>query len=297
MVSLQGVVKLADFGIAAASLKTGVAHTGRLSGKISYMPPEQLRGESVDRRADLYAVGVMLAEAATGNSFWGQATHVEIAGRISQKNFPSLDAIADEDLRRICSKAMSFDRQERYATAHELKEEIDSFLQKRGKSASTADVSGYATAKLASDLATVRMAVEEQIGLTIPPSGLPFNSDMSKLPTSDVGVTPSSHPNSTPAASVNQELPSPANQQHANLSKSFPTKLVVGIGAASLAMAALVFFVTKRTSDGDTAIGHRNTSSSVTDTTTAVAISPAASSSLPLPTTAPACNYGYCETK
>jgi serine/threonine protein kinase len=65
-ITYDGAVKLLDFGIAKNALADGRTRTGLLKGKISYMAPEQARGEALDRRADLWSLGVMLWEAVTG---------------------------------------------------------------------------------------------------------------------------------------------------------------------------------------------------------------------------------------
>src|SRR4051812_32170548 len=69
-VSFDGQVKVLDFGIAKLSGSLSRTETGVIKGKFRYMPPEQLEGAAVDRRADLFAVGVMLWEAACGDKMW-----------------------------------------------------------------------------------------------------------------------------------------------------------------------------------------------------------------------------------
>src|SRR5580700_8627623 len=69
LLSLEGAVKIADFGIASARLFA--EEQGVLKGKFGYMSPEQARGESLDRRSDLYALGVILWEIVTGRALHG----------------------------------------------------------------------------------------------------------------------------------------------------------------------------------------------------------------------------------
>ncbi|MDP9003095.1 MAG: serine/threonine protein kinase [Myxococcota bacterium] len=69
-ITFDGQVKLLDFGIAKAATSSVRTATGVIKGKLTYMAPEQARGEPVDARADLYAVGVMLWEAVTGRRRW-----------------------------------------------------------------------------------------------------------------------------------------------------------------------------------------------------------------------------------
>ena len=69
-VTYTGDVKVVDFGIAKAADSSTQTRVGTLKGKLTYMPPEQAMGEPVDRRADLFAVGVLLWESAAGRRLW-----------------------------------------------------------------------------------------------------------------------------------------------------------------------------------------------------------------------------------
>src|SRR5262249_19832883 len=66
IVSHDGMVKLVDFGIAKATTHRAETRVGTLKGKIAYMSPEQCRGERLDRRADVFAIGILLYEFTTG---------------------------------------------------------------------------------------------------------------------------------------------------------------------------------------------------------------------------------------
>src|SRR6185369_17155375 len=72
--TFDGVAKVLDFGIAKMRNETTSTETGSVKGKIAYMPPEQLLGEGVDRRADIFAAGSMLWEAATSARMWANAS-------------------------------------------------------------------------------------------------------------------------------------------------------------------------------------------------------------------------------
>jgi serine/threonine-protein kinase len=66
MVGVDGIARVLDFGIAKAKGRAHHTETGQIKGKFAYMPPEQLRAEALDRRADLYAAGVVLWESLVG---------------------------------------------------------------------------------------------------------------------------------------------------------------------------------------------------------------------------------------
>ncbi|MEZ0312626.1 MAG: serine/threonine protein kinase [Myxococcota bacterium] len=123
LVSNEGVVKLTDFGIARAAAQAKTTG-GVVRGKYRYMPPEQLRGETVDQRADIYAMGVVLYELASGkHPFPGQANELALM-RAVQENEPvplrraRLDLPAE--LEAVCTRALAKEPGDRYTSAREM---------------------------------------------------------------------------------------------------------------------------------------------------------------------------------
>lgn len=121
LLSFDGGVKIADFGIASASLFRD--EPGVLKGKTGYMSPEQARGEKVDRRTDVYSLGVVFHELLTGrplrSGLEGQelleavrAGHVEPPSLYAEDVPPELEAIA--------MRALSREREERFQTARDF---------------------------------------------------------------------------------------------------------------------------------------------------------------------------------
>lgn len=133
MISEQGVVKVMDFGIARAlddSAATMTQSQG-VVGTAQYLSPEQARGESVDMRSDLYSAGCVLYEMLTGRPpFTGDSAvaiayqHVSEVATPPSAVVPGLPKMWDS----ICAKAMAKDRQNRYATAAEFKNDILTFM-------------------------------------------------------------------------------------------------------------------------------------------------------------------------
>ena len=125
LITSQGIAKVLDFGISKAADSQSFTHTGRLSGKLTYMPPEQLRGERVDRRADLFAVGVLLAECVLGESLWANVAEPALASQLGRGEIPSLDRVPfDPELRRICLQALAPNPEDRYATAGAFRQDL-----------------------------------------------------------------------------------------------------------------------------------------------------------------------------
>ena len=133
MISEQGVVKVMDFGIARAlddSAATMTQSQG-VVGTAQYLSPEQARGETVDMRSDLYSAGCVLYEMLTGRApFTGDSAvaiayqHVSEVATPPSALVPGLPAMWDS----ICAKAMAKDRQNRYATANEFKNDILTYM-------------------------------------------------------------------------------------------------------------------------------------------------------------------------
>ena len=89
LVGLDGVARLTDFGIARASSRAALTKTGLVKGKVAYMSPEQARGEKLDRRADVWAAGVVVWEILTGRRFLDMESEVAmIANLISNSAVP-----------------------------------------------------------------------------------------------------------------------------------------------------------------------------------------------------------------
>ena len=126
IVTTQGIAKILDFGIAKATDNQNVTQAGLYKGKLSYMPPEQVSGASIDARADLFAVGVMLAEAISGRRYWGEATGSTVFARLISGDLPPVSELGAEPwLEQICAKALAANRDHRYETASAFKADLD----------------------------------------------------------------------------------------------------------------------------------------------------------------------------
>lgn len=88
LVGFDGVARVTDFGVAKARDRAARTQVGVVIGKRSYMPPEQLRAEKLDRRADLFALGVVLAEMLIGGPLHGSASPSEVARRTLEEPPP-----------------------------------------------------------------------------------------------------------------------------------------------------------------------------------------------------------------
>lgn len=130
LIGTDGVAKIADFGIAKAVGRAHITQEGEVKGKLAFMPPEQLRGEAVDRRADVYAMAVVLWEAIAGRRlFAGDQASVVFQILEDQPVPPSTyrpDAPAGLDA--LVLRGLSQDRDARFSTALEMARALEQIL-------------------------------------------------------------------------------------------------------------------------------------------------------------------------
>ena len=121
LLGASGVVKLTDFGIAKSPTLGSVVF--KVKGKLGYMAPEQARGEPVDRRADLFAVGVMLYELLVGERLFVGSTLQSPAMIFAQPVLAPSRSRTDvtPDLDAVVLRALALDRDARWATADEMR--------------------------------------------------------------------------------------------------------------------------------------------------------------------------------
>lgn len=118
LLSWEGAVKIADFGIARALTRSSVS--GTTSGKPGYMSPEQTRGDRLDGRADLYSLGVVLWEMLAGRRLFGRGRIKEIFAEICSGETPPPSQFRSEvpaELDRIVAKLLAVSLEERYQRA------------------------------------------------------------------------------------------------------------------------------------------------------------------------------------
>ncbi len=129
----QGEVKLLDFGIAKAALNFTHTETGVFKGKVRYMAPEQIGERNIDRRADVFALGVVLWEMLAGRALYsGRADVASMVTRITGSDPPPIRTIRRDvspEIEAIVAKALRRDRDLRYATADEMRADLDRALR------------------------------------------------------------------------------------------------------------------------------------------------------------------------
>jgi eukaryotic-like serine/threonine-protein kinase len=132
LLSHDGAVKVCDFGIARSTNRTTETVRGAIKGKWSYMSPEQCRCEPLDRRSDVFAIGILLYEMATLSQLFTGDSDFEILQKIVQMEIPRPTTrvpFFPKDLERIVMKALAKDRAARQTTAQALQLELEEFAR------------------------------------------------------------------------------------------------------------------------------------------------------------------------
>jgi eukaryotic-like serine/threonine-protein kinase len=144
LVSYDGAVKLTDFGIAKAGNK--LTNPGVLKGKFAYMSPEQARGEAVDVRTDVFALGVVLWELLTGGRLFQGDSEIAVLRAVQESAIapparlnPDVPPELDEAIRR----ALERDVTKRFQTAGELERALAQCVLKHAKSVDDTDVGAF----------------------------------------------------------------------------------------------------------------------------------------------------------
>ncbi len=128
IVSYDGVPKLIDFGIAKMATSSVRTQTGAIKGKIAYMSPEQATGTAVDRRSDVFSLGVVLWEMIAGRFLHPDNDLLTLQRRIVREPAPRLTTTRRDcppELEHVVSIALAIERKERYPTAQELELALD----------------------------------------------------------------------------------------------------------------------------------------------------------------------------
>ena len=242
LITYDGQVKLVDFGIAKVLDSATQTRVGVLKGKARYMAPEQIAGGSVDRRADIYSVGVMLWEILASKHIWGGLSEAEILRR--NADVPQLPPEVPAMLQQICVKAMAHRPEDRYPTAEALRADLELYMTQNMTPSRDRDV-GTAVAEMFGDeRARIRQIIDAQLRGGGPGSTLPALRDPRLTPsgntTFDTPVAVNSVANSGSGLGFSSDnLPRPAafpisNRMRVLLVAGAAVVAAVSIGAFAL---------------------------------------------------------------
>ncbi|MBX7195690.1 MAG: protein kinase [Sandaracinaceae bacterium] len=146
VVSYDGALRVVDFGIASARMKSHRTETGELKGTVAFMSPEACAGEKVDRRADVWSLGVVLWELLTLERLFKRDTMLETLTAVRAQAIPppsSRFPTVPAELDAIALRALSREPDGRYASAREMGRELLRFLASTGEPLGLADVAEW----------------------------------------------------------------------------------------------------------------------------------------------------------
>ena len=156
-----GDVKIVDFGVAKASTQLSRTRTGVLKGKVAYMAPEQAKGQPLDRRSDVFCIGILLWEMTTGRWLYRRRSELETMNAVVESRPPRPSRLVSNvprDLEKLVMKTLARARDDRWATAGELIEAIDELARRRRLALGPQAVSALMATAFADELAAWRAA-------------------------------------------------------------------------------------------------------------------------------------------
>ncbi len=164
VVGVDGVSRIVDFGIAKAESRVTTTKVGMIKGKLNFMAPEQLRSAQLDRRVDVFGMGVTLWEAVTLRRLYAGENDFDTARRILTGEYPALldfDPRLPPVLDEICRKALHPDPDQRFLSADEFADAIETHLA--ASVASGRDVAAFISGVASQKLERERRAMRESV--------------------------------------------------------------------------------------------------------------------------------------
>jgi eukaryotic-like serine/threonine-protein kinase len=141
LLSREGEVKLADFGIAKAIGKQEKSATGVIKGKFAYMSPEQSIGAELDARSDLFSVGTLLYILTTGKKPFDGPTDLDVLMQVRKARYDKPSELVKDfnpEVERFIARALRSDRSKRFQTAEQMADRLDAIMVKLGQASGPA---------------------------------------------------------------------------------------------------------------------------------------------------------------
>lgn len=164
LVSFEGVVKLADFGIAKSQAAASLAQTnaGTLKGKIPYMSPEQARAQPIDRRSDLFSLGIVGWELLTGKRLFARRSDLDMLRAVQMCDVPPLTRVRPQvpaALAQVIDTALAPAREDRFTSAGALAQALADWLVTAGGGVGSAPLAASMTRLFGKEAASARRRV------------------------------------------------------------------------------------------------------------------------------------------
>ncbi|MGC4088779.1 MAG: serine/threonine-protein kinase [Polyangiaceae bacterium] len=177
-VTYDGAVKILDFGIAKTVGGKGHTQTGEVKGKLSYMAPEQLLGDPLDRRADVFSMGCVLWEMMLGSTMWANVDQGVLIQRLASGEIPQprdVQPDIDPGLEEILVRATASEPDNRYQSALEMQQALVAYRDSIGKAFSSRQVGKAMADAFEAERTAEREAVRAALEVpSMPPPSLEF---------------------------------------------------------------------------------------------------------------------------
>lgn len=190
-VTYDGYTKVVDFGIAKVVDRLASTRAGTLKGKLAYMSPEQVRGMEVDRRTDIFALGVVLWELTTNRRLFRMETDLDTLEKVQACIVPLPSTLVQgypRDLEEVVMRALAQRKEDRYPTARDFSRALQGFLMRHGTIVGPEDVGEFAkrmfadrvekrekylewAAEVTSTIDVSALRAEEQANASLPGAG------------------------------------------------------------------------------------------------------------------------------
>jgi tRNA A-37 threonylcarbamoyl transferase component Bud32 len=164
LIAYDGSVRLLDFGIASAEGRAHTSGSDVVRGRYPYMAPEQMRGVDVDRRADIWSLGVLLREAISGENPFARETQIGTMLAVTQDPLPPWPGKVPLALREIAERALTREPEARYADARAFGNALTHYLETRAEPALGAELAHFMRQLFAAEITRTRAALRQLAG-------------------------------------------------------------------------------------------------------------------------------------
>ncbi|MCB9728374.1 MAG: serine/threonine protein kinase [Deltaproteobacteria bacterium] len=146
LISYNGAVKMIDFGVAKAATNETKTSSGVVKGKFCYMSPEQIQGQPLDGRSDIFSVGILLYEACVGTRPFSESSGLGTVSAIMTQDPPLPRERAPDmplELQAVILRALVKDRDQRYSQCRQMQRELEQFIQTHAQYVGESDIGEF----------------------------------------------------------------------------------------------------------------------------------------------------------
>jgi serine/threonine-protein kinase len=288
MVGVDGTSRITDFGVARAATRLNTTRAGQLKGKLGYMAPEQARGDDIDLRADVFAVGVILWETLAGRRLFKGRADASDAQTLNRLLYEPIQRLREAEpsvppvLEEVCHRALERDPDKRLPTCGAFADALEAAMQQIGGVASPREVAAFVDSVAGPEIELQREAVRNWV----------TRSEISVIERSDsqsetMPATPSYH---TDPFVLGSPVPKVRDLEQVAIVHTKPSSALILGGAAAIAFALVLggatVYLLSQSSPPDPDVAASSASDSVETGSVPVAPRPA-DSAQPSATAAP----------